>query len=129
MSEPMRCKLAILLWATDPAQPQLCATPFFHAAAAAALDVEVEVHFAARSVLLLVPGQAERLAASDRDPTTIATHMRHALEHGVRFLACSTALAAHGLEHAELMPGVAGRAGATTFVARCLDPQWATLTF
>ena len=129
MSDPTRHKLAILLWATDPARPELCATPFFHAAAAAALDAEVEVHFAARSVLLLVPGCAEALRASEREATTIAGHMGHALEHGVRFLACSAALAAHGLEHAELMPGVAGRAGATAFVARCLDPQWTTLVF
>ena len=33
--------VAILLWAADPAQPERLATPFFHAAAAAAMDVPV----------------------------------------------------------------------------------------
>ncbi len=129
MSEPSLHKLAILLWACDPTRPELCATPFFHAAAAAALDAEVEVYFAARSVLLLVPGCAAALRASDHDETTIADHMRHAADHGAKFLACSSALAAYGLDHAELIANLAGRAGATAFVGRSLDPQWATLTF
>jgi predicted peroxiredoxin len=129
MSEQALHKLAILLWATGPARPELCATPFFHAAAAAALDAEVEVYFAARSVLLLVPGCAEGLRASERDETTIADHMRHALDHGAKFFACASALAAHGLDYAELIPAVAGRAGATAFIGRCLDPRWASLTF
>lgn len=129
MSEARRRKLAILLWATDPAQPQLCATPFFHAAAAAAMDVEVEVHFAARSVLLLVPGCAQRLHASEFESTTVYDHMRQAVEHGARFLACSAAIAAEGLDRSELLPELRGRTGATAFVARSLDPEWATLVF
>lgn len=129
MSEARRTKLAILLWATDPAQPQLCATPFFHAAAAAALDVEVEVHFAARSVLLLVPGCAQGLRASEREAMTVYEHMQQALEHGARFFACSAAIAANGLECAELLPALHGRGGATAFIARSLDPEWATLVF
>ena len=48
--------VAILLWATDPAAPHRLVTPFFHAAAAAAMDVPVEIYFTARSVHLLVPG-------------------------------------------------------------------------
>ena len=42
--------IAILLWATHLAQPEKLATPFFHAAAAAAMDVPVEVYFTAASV-------------------------------------------------------------------------------
>ena len=40
-----RTRLAILLWAATPERPALCATPFVHAMAAAALDCEVEIHF------------------------------------------------------------------------------------
>ena len=36
--------VAILLWAADPAQPERLATPFFHAAAAAAMEVPVEIY-------------------------------------------------------------------------------------
>ena len=51
-----RTGLAILLWAADPDEPARLATPFAHAAAAAAMDLQVEVYFSARSVLLLRPG-------------------------------------------------------------------------
>lgn len=129
MSEAQRKKLAILLWATDPAQPHLCATPFVHAAAAAAMDIEVEVHFAARSVLLLVRGCAQGLHASEFEAMTVHDHMRQAVEHGARFLACSAAIAGQGLNNCELLPELDGRAGATAFVARSLDPEWATLVF
>ena len=50
--------LAILLWSVDVERPDLAAAPFVYAAAAAALDAEVEIHFAARSVRLLVAGEA-----------------------------------------------------------------------
>ncbi|MCO5115047.1 MAG: hypothetical protein H6927_13105 [Burkholderiaceae bacterium] len=35
--------VAILLWAADASVPERLATPFFHAAAAAAMDVPVEI--------------------------------------------------------------------------------------
>ena len=56
-----RKKLAILLWSATPDRPQLCATPFVHAAAAAAFDCEVEIHFAGPTVRLLVAGVADGL--------------------------------------------------------------------
>ena len=42
--------VAILLWAADVAQPEKLATPFFHAAAAAAMEAQVELYFSAASV-------------------------------------------------------------------------------
>src|SRR5262245_65910604 len=57
-----RRRLAILLWATDPSVPDLCATPFFHAAAAAAMEIEAEPYFVSRAVRLLVPRVAASLA-------------------------------------------------------------------
>jgi uncharacterized protein len=55
--------VAILLWSCDPDRPALLATPFVQAAAAAALELPVEVYFTARSVRLLVPGVAASLRA------------------------------------------------------------------
>jgi hypothetical protein len=125
----MKSRLAILLWAADPDAPQLCATPFFQAAAAAAMDAEVEVHFSSRSVLLLAHGVAARLyAGGDRDKT-IYDHMQQAARLGARFLACSDALEAHGIERTRLVPEVSGVAGAAAFLGRVLDPDWATLVF
>lgn len=70
--------VAILLWAADPDAPQRLATPFFHAAAAAAMDLPVEVYFSAQSVRLLVPGVAAGLRVSNLHPKTILDTMGEA---------------------------------------------------
>lgn len=125
----MRTRLAILLWATDPGTPHLCATPFFHAAAAAAMDAEVEVHFSGRSVLLLANGMADRLYAGIGREMSVYQHMRNAHGLGARFYACSDALDAHAVARAQLVPEVDGIAGAAAFLGRTLDPEWSTLVF
>ena len=42
---------------------------------------------------------------------------------------CPTALASHGVGEDELIPGLAGHAGAAAFIGRTLDPAWRTLSF
>lgn len=121
--------IAILLWAADPAQPQRLATPFFHAAAAAAMDIPVEVYFSARSVLLLAPGVAAGLRASERHDKTVLDAMREAVAHGATFHACSDALAAHGVDAATLIPECHGRGGAVQFMLRAADRRWRSLVF
>ncbi len=124
-----RTGLAILLWAADPDDPARLATPFAQAAAAAALEMQVEVYFTARSVLLLKPGVAGRLRASERFDKTIADWMNDALEHGARFFACSDALAAQGLTQAELIPAGRRHGGAVQYASRAAHSAWATLVF
>ncbi len=121
--------IAILLWAADPSVPERLATPFFHAAAAAALDMPVEIYFTAGSVRLLVPGVAASLRASARHPKTIYDNLREAASHGARLLACSDALDAHGIDRSQLIPECAGPGGAVQFMARVCDPNWKTLVF
>jgi len=125
----MKSHLALLLWATDPDAPERCATPFFHAAVAAAMDVEVEIHFASRSVLLLVDGVAARLRTDAGETTSVYDHMRQATRHGARLYACSDALAANGIDRASLIPELSGVAGAAAFLERVLDTEWTTLVF
>lgn len=125
----MKKHLAILLWAAAPDAPDLCATPFFDAAAAAAMDVEVEVHFSSKSVLLLVDGVAAKLFAGENREVSIYQHMQQAARFGAKLYACSDALVAQGLERATLIPEVGGIAGAAAFVGRALDEEWATLVF
>lgn len=120
--------VAILLWASSPEVPERLATPFFHAAAAAAMDVPVELYFSAASVRLLQPGVAAGLRASPLVDKTIADNIREAVELGARLLACSDALHAQGLSAAELQPGIE-RGGAVQFMARALDARWRTLVF
>ncbi len=120
--------IAILLWAADPDTPHRLATPFFHAAAAAAMDMRVEIYFTARSVRLLAPGVAETLHASEH-PKTVLDAMREAVDHGAVLLACTDALHANGLDPAHLIPECTGRGGAVQFMARVADLRWRSLVF
>ena len=121
--------IAILLWAADPDAPHRLATPFFHAAAAAAMDLPVEIYFTAGSVRLLAPGVAQGLRASLRHDKTVLDAMREAVAHGAVLLACTDALKAHGLDPAQLIPECRGHGGAVQFMARAADLRWRTLVF
>lgn len=121
--------VALLLWAAEPESPQRLATPFFHAAAAAAMDLPVEIYFSARSVQLLVPGVADALRASDRFDKSIGDALREAVSHGAVLLACSDALHAQGIAPEHLIPECTRRGGAVQFMARACDPRWRALVF
>jgi predicted peroxiredoxin len=121
----MMKKIAILLWVTDPEQPHLCGTPFFHAAAAAAVDAEVEVFFTSKAVKLLVAGVAASIHPSSNQEQTVYEFMQHAAQHG----ACPQALHAYAIEETSLIPECSGIAGAGTFVSRVMDDDWRALTF
>lgn len=120
-------RLAILLWAASPEQPDQCAAPFVHALAAAALDAEVEVHFAGATVRLLAQGVAA--AALTSGGKSLHAFMAEAAALGVRFYACSMAARQYLPEGVARIPELTGEAGATAFVARALDPEWRTLVF
>ena len=121
--------IAILLWGCEPEAPQRLATPFFHAAAAAAMDMPVEIYFTAASVRLLVPGVAESLRASPHHDKTVLDAMREAVAHGAVLLACTDALHAQGVDAARLIPECSGRGVAVQFMARAADLRWRTLVF
>jgi predicted peroxiredoxin len=125
----MTINLAILLWAAAPETPHLCVAPFMYAAAAAAMDAEVEIHFAGKSVELLLDGVADRLHASDGETRSIHAFMQDAAGMGVKFYACSHSLAAHLRGRRDFIPEMSGVTGAASFVARMLDSQWRVLTF
>lgn len=125
----MSSKLAILVWSADATQPELCAAPFVYAAAACALDAEVEVHFAARAVRLLVRGVADAIYPTARKERSIHEFLQDAARAGARFLACSMALKAHVAPGEVMVAEFGGAAGAASFVARALDPEWRTLVF
>jgi uncharacterized protein len=121
--------VAILLWASEPEAPHRLVTPFFHAAAAAAMDMPVELYFTARSVHLLVPGVSAGLRASSMTDRTVYDAMREAAAHGAVFYACTEALRAQGLEGQTLIAECAGHGGAVQFMSRAADPVWRTLVF
>jgi predicted peroxiredoxin len=121
--------IAILLWAADPDAVHRLATPFFHAAAAAAMDTPVEVYFTAGSVRLLQPGLAQALRPNPAHPKTVLDSMREAVSHGAVLYACTDALHAHGLQLQGLIPECSGAGGAVQFMARAADLRWRTLVY
>jgi predicted peroxiredoxin len=125
----VRKRLAILLWAASPNAPHLCATPFFNAAAAAAMDIEVEIYFTSESVRLLAEGVADGLPSGPRRRRTVYAFMLDAAEHGAKFFACSHAMKEYGLSVADLIPEASGVAGAATYMARAMDEEWTTLVY
>jgi predicted peroxiredoxin len=125
----MKQKLAILLWSATTDRPQICATPFVHAAAAASFDAEVEIHFSGPTVRLMVQGVAENLRPWPEIETSIYDIMRQAANLDVKFLACAMAMDALVNKEEKLIPEYSGTAGASAFVQRALDPEWATLTY
>jgi predicted peroxiredoxin len=120
-------RLAILLWAASAEQPDLCAAPFVYAMAAAALDAEVEIHFAGKSVRLLEQGVAERALTSGGK--SLYAFMQEASKLGVRFFACSMARVQFLQGDAVRIEELTGDAGATAFIDRALDAEWRTLVF
>ncbi len=122
-------KLAILLWSADLDRPDLAAAPFVYAAAACALDAEVEVHFAGRSVRMLIAGAAEGKSTSQNGGRSLYAFMQDAAQGGASFLACSMAWHEYVAAGETTIVEYAGQVGATAFVARSLDPEWQTLVF
>lgn len=125
----MKNRVAILLWAANPAQPHLCATPFFHAAVAAAMDAEVEMYFTNASVRLLGKGVAAALPSGPRRRDTVYAFMQRAATQGAKFFACSQAMDEYGVSEEDWIPEVTGAAGAAAYMARCMDDAWVCLTY
>ena len=125
----IRKRVVLLLWAANPDQPHLCATPFFNAAAAAAMDAEVEVYFTSKAVRLLVKGVAEALHTGPRRRETVYGFMQQAARQGARFYACSQALDEYGVAAGDLIPEASGVAGTFTYMARCMDDEWVALVY
>ncbi len=121
--------LAILVCSPTPETPELCVTPLIHAAAACALDCEVEIHFAGPAVRLLVKNVPEHLFPTPAREKSVHAFMQDAVSAGARLLACSMAQATWIANDEHLIPECAGTVGATAYVARALDCEWRTLVF
>jgi predicted peroxiredoxin len=125
----MADKLVVMLLTIDPAVPHLCGTPFFQAAAAAAMDVEVEIYFASRSTRLLRKGVAAAIYPSDNQAKSVYGFMQDAAELGVKFFACGGALAPNGIGEEDLVPECSGIAGGAAYISRVLDDEWKSISY
>ena len=125
----MADKLVMMLLTIDPDQPHLCGTPFFQAAAAAAMDAEVEIYFASRATRLLVKGVADKIYPSDNKAKSVYGFMQDATDLGVKLYACGGALQAYAITANLLIPECTGIAGAAAYINRVLDDQWRSITY
>jgi predicted peroxiredoxin len=122
-------KLVMMLLTIGPDRPNLCGTPFFQAAAAAAMDVEVEIYFASSAVKLLKRGVADQIYPSDNRAKSVYEFMCDAAELGTKFYACGGALEANGVAVTEMIPECTGMAGAAAYINRVMDDDWRSITY
>ena len=124
---PGRPGRIVIFMTSGPDTPGRCATPFFMAAAAAALEHEAELIFQMEGVRLMAKGVAERLTALDAgagaavEGKPIAAFIREARALGVRMRCCSGSLQARGLSAADLIPECDGLIGGAQMIELALS--------
>jgi predicted peroxiredoxin len=102
-------------------EPSKSATPFFLAAAAAAMDIEAAIYFTMDGATLLKKGVAEELMIRRGEGgQSLRFFMEQALELGVKFYVCQPSLDLHDLSMEDLIDGVEMIGGAA-FNSMALD--------
>jgi predicted peroxiredoxin len=95
----------LIIMTSGPETPRRCATPFFFATLARAMDYDVTMFFTIDGILLLKQGVAEDVYPKAGGKSA-AEFIREALEAGVNFTACTAATELHDLQVADLIDGV-----------------------
>ena len=103
-----------------PAAPQRCATPFYMAHIAAAMDHGAKIVFQIDGVLLMKKGVAEELRALEGGKLII-DFIREAKEAGVEFYCCSAALQLHNMTTDDLIEECDGVVGAAYMIDAGFD--------
>lgn len=92
----------LIVMTSGPETPRRCATPFFFASLAAAMESEATMFFTIDGTLLLKKGAAEAIyPKAGGEPVSYFLH--EALEAGVKMLACSASMDLHGLHPSDLI--------------------------
>jgi uncharacterized protein len=102
----------LIIMSSGPDTPRRCATPFFFASLAAAMDYEVNMFFTIDGTLLLKKGLAENVYPK-AGGKPISAFIQDALDAGVNFLACTASTELHDLTPEDLIDGVKMVGGAT----------------
>jgi predicted peroxiredoxin len=102
----------MIIMTSGPDTPRRCATPFFFASLAAAMEYEVTMFFTIDGTLLLKKGMAETIVPK-AGGKPVSDFLRDALDAGVTFLACSASTELHDLQPTDLIEGVKMVGGAS----------------
>jgi len=102
----------LIVMTSGPDTPRRCATPFFMATLAAAMDYEVTMFFTIDGTLLLKKGLAKTIFPK-AGGKSVEAFLNEALEAGVKMTACTASTELHGLVPEELIPEVKMVGGAS----------------
>ena len=106
--------------------PRRCATPFFFASLAAAMDYEVEMFFTIDGTTLLEKGVAETVYPREGGEN-VAKYLNDCVEAEIPFYCCTASMELHDLKKEDLIEGVKLVGGATMW--ELADDAGKVLTF
>lgn len=115
----------LIIMTSGPDTPRRCATPFFFASLAAAMDYEATMFFTIDGTLLLKKGMAETIYPKEGGKP-VSEFLKDAQDAGVTFLACTASTELHDLKPEDLIDGVKMVGGAAMWQ---LAEDSKTLTF
>jgi hypothetical protein len=116
----------LIVMTSGPDTPRRCATPFFFATLAAAMDYEVTMFFTIDGTLLLKKGMAETVYPK-AGGKPVSAFIQDALDAGVKFTACTASTELHDLKPEDLLDGVKMVGGA--YMWQLAEDAKTTLTF
>ncbi|MEJ2634707.1 MAG: DsrE family protein [Calditrichia bacterium] len=102
----------MVVMTSGPDTPRRCATPFFMATLAAAMDYEVTMFFTIDGTLLLKKGLAETIYPKEGGKSA-GEFLQEALEAGVKMTACTASMELHDLTQEDLIENVKMVGGAS----------------
>jgi uncharacterized protein len=116
----------LIIMTSGPDTPRRCATPFFFATLAAAMEYDVTMFFTIDGTLLLKKGVAETVFPK-AGGKPVSDFITDAAEAGVKFTACTASTELHDIQITDLMDGVKMVGGAAMW--QMSEDAKTTLTF
>jgi predicted peroxiredoxin len=102
----------MIIMTSGPDTPRRCATPFFFATLAAAMEYDVTMFFTIDGTLLLKKGLAETIFPK-AGGKAVSSFIQDAIDADVKLLACTASMELHDLQESDLMDGIKLVGGAT----------------
>ncbi len=102
----------MIVMTSGPETPRRCATPFFFASLAAAMEYDVTMFFTIDGTLLLKKGMAETIYPK-AGGKPVSAFLNEAIEAGVKMLACTASTELNDIALEDLIPEVKMVGGAT----------------
>jgi len=102
----------LIIMTSGPDTPRRCATPFFFASLAIAMEYDVTMFFTIDGTLLLKKGMAETIYPK-AGGKPVSAFLEEALEAGVKMVACTASTELHDLQPGDLIDAIKMVGGAT----------------